>query len=110
MTHLDRAAALAAACGDEQLLSEIAGLFQDEAPRLLAGLRCALGNHEAKSVEQNAHALKGLVLNFGAGECAQTAQRIETHARSGDLSEAPADLAALESMLEALLSEVKTLN
>ena len=106
---LNRPLALSRVGGDTELLREIAVMFIDDCPRALAELREALANSDAPKLENAAHALKGSVANFGAQTAVEAAFRLEQMGRSGQLSEAPETLRALENALSAVCAELAAL-
>src|SRR5271168_512211 len=71
--------------GDSELLKELAGLFLQECPRMLAEIREALRTSNPKTLERAAHTLKGSVGNFAMPGPWETAQRLELLAKSGQL-------------------------
>jgi two-component system, sensor histidine kinase and response regulator len=85
--------------GDGELLKELAGIFLQECPRMLADIHEALRAGDAKSLERAAHTLKGSVGNFAMPGPWETAQRLELLAQSGQLSGAEEILHALEQQL-----------
>lgn len=99
---LDVAAALQRIGGDEDLLREIAELCLEEYPKLLREIREAIAGHRAKDLERGAHSLKGVVANFAAEAARQAAFTLELMGRSGNLTDAPAALTALELELAGL--------
>jgi len=106
---LDREVALARVGGDPELLKEIAELFLDNYDSWLGELREAAGRGDALGVEHTAHGLKGSVANFGAQAAVDAAFRLETQGRSRDLTDVSRSLAALESALTELRSELESL-
>ena len=82
--------------GDENLLSELVGLFLEDVPGRLTALRGAVGSGDANAVERNAHALKGSCGNMGAMRMSAIASELQDAGVSGDLSSAPALLERLE--------------
>src|SRR4051812_17025255 len=62
---LDHELAMSRVGGDVELLKELAELFLEEYPRLLAEIRAGYEHGDAKQVESSAHGLKGSVANFG---------------------------------------------
>jgi PAS domain S-box-containing protein len=102
----DREALLARVENDQELLREIVALFLGEAPELLGAIREALERRDAPSLERSAHTLKGSVGNFGAKSAFETALKLETMGRNGDLSGGAEALAELETKISQL---VKTL-
>ena len=108
LSNLDRALALERVGGDERLLQEIAVLFLEECPKMMAEIRSAVETGDATALELAAHSLKGSVGNFGADKVFQAALRLEAIGRSRDLSaarEAFGDLAsAVDSLQPALVA------
>ena len=99
---LDRATALHRVGGDAALLKELAGLFLGTYPPQLAELHAAVAHGDGPVVQRLAHTLKGSVGAFGARAAFETAQRLETLARTGDLAGAEPACAALEEELARL--------
>jgi CheY-like chemotaxis protein len=91
----DRAAILDRVGGDIELLREIAGLFLNEAPVLLDGIRRALSAQDAPALERAAHSLKGSVGTFGARAAQAAAGELEARGRAGNLAGAEAIFARL---------------
>lgn len=106
---LDHEVAMSRVGGDAELLKELAGLFLEEYPRLLAELREAHVQGDAKRVESTAHGLKGSVANFGAQPAVDAALIIEQLGRSGNLQGVGDVLQSLDLALLALRSELAVL-
>ncbi|HEX7446285.1 MAG TPA: PAS domain S-box protein [Pirellulales bacterium] len=98
----DWAAALERLQGDRELLEEIAGVFREEAPKLLDQIREAIGRRDAALLKLSAHTLKGALVNFAAHGAIDAARRLEVMGKRGDLSSAPEALAALQHELDRL--------
>jgi two-component system, sensor histidine kinase and response regulator len=111
----DRRVALSRVGGDEELLKEIAEIFLEDYPKVLAEIQAALASGDARRLEQSAHSLKGSAGNFGAKAVVGAASRLEQLGRAGRAngvaSEMPASgemndlgqaLLALRAELEAL--------
>jgi signal transduction histidine kinase/HPt (histidine-containing phosphotransfer) domain-containing protein len=105
----DRESALAVAGGDAQLLKELAELFLQEYPRLIADLRTAVRERDAKKLNAGAHALKGAVANFGARAAVEAALWLEARGRAGEMEGIDDGLASLERILAPLLLELGSL-
>ncbi len=86
--------------GDVEFLKEIAGLFLDDCPKLLAEIRSAVTGGDARQLEYAAHTLKGSVANFGAEAARQAAFRLESLGRAGDLLPAPEAYSNLEDEIQ----------
>lgn len=98
----DWAAALERLQGDRELLEEIAGVFREEAPKLLDQIREAIDRRDAPLLKLSAHTLKGALVNFAANGAIDAARRLEMMGKRGDLSTAPEALMALERELDRL--------
>lgn len=103
--------ALARVDGDHQLLGELAALFLDECPHMLAAIRAALARRDVKALQHAAHTLKGSVGNFGATAVFEAAVALGKMGRHGDFSGADevcsrleAELARLQPALAALVT------
>ncbi len=101
---LDRRGAVKQLGGDEELFVEIATLFLDDAPRVLASLRAALTAGDAKVVQRTAHTLKGSAGCIGGLPVAAAAAKVEALGAAGQLADAPAATDALAVELDRLLS------
>ena len=108
-TAIDREVALSRVGGDIKLLKEIATLFLDEYPRILAGLHDAVARGDARGVERTAHGLKGSVSTFGASAASDAALKLETMGRAHQLAEVSHVLGTLELALAALRPELEAL-
>jgi HPt (histidine-containing phosphotransfer) domain-containing protein len=103
---LDFDLAMSRVGGDAELLKELAQLFLEECPRLMAELRAAYEKSDARQVERSAHALKGSVANFGAQPAVDAAYKIEQLGRGGTLGPVAEHLKSLEVALLALQGEL----
>jgi HPt (histidine-containing phosphotransfer) domain-containing protein len=99
--------ALARLAGDDLLLRDVLGIFLDDAPRLLGEIRECVDRSDAPGLKHAAHTLKGVAANFAAPWAIQSMQALETLARSGDLSRAPALLPEVETSVSRLIVEVE---
>lgn len=106
---LDHEVAMARVGGDTELLRELAQLFMEESPRLMAELRAAHEQGDAKQVERTAHGLKGSVANFGAKPAVDAAYQIEQLGKAGKLEPAAEVLRSLDLALLALNAELSQL-
>jgi PAS domain S-box-containing protein len=106
---VDAAQLLARLGGNRQLLQEIVAVFLDDCPRLLARVREAIGDGDARALTFAAHTLKGSVSNFNAARAAAAARTLEELGRSGRLTDAPTACATLEHSIEQLCAELMAL-
>lgn len=106
---LDRKSALEFAGGDPTLLKELAELFLQEYPKLIADLRSAARDRDSKKLDTSAHALKGAVSNFGARAAVEAALLIEAKGRAGETEGLQEAVTSLEDALAPLLAELAAL-
>jgi len=106
---LDRELAMVRVGGDEELLKELAQLFLEEYPRLMAELHAAHEKGDAAQVERTAHGLKGSVANFGAKQAVDAAYAIEQLGRGGRLEPVTGLLRTLDLALLSLHAELAQL-
>ncbi len=88
---------------DEDLLREIAGLFQEDQQELLLKIHGAIEQQNCSALETAAHTLKGALSVFGAKAAANTALRLETLGREQRVQDAPAVYEELKRDIERLL-------
>ena len=108
-TVFDRARALEYVSGSEELLAEIAAVFLEHAPKILAEAHMAIASRDPKMLERAAHTLKGSVSMFGAEAAREAAQELECLGRAGTVDGADAMYATLEgevARLCAALAEI----
>jgi HPt (histidine-containing phosphotransfer) domain-containing protein len=91
--------------GDDgpEFLTEIVGLFFEDASTRVGAIRTGVQGREAEPIERAAHALKSSSANVGAFSFAELCKEVETLARSNDLDE----LARLLPRLVVMFDEVK---
>jgi HPt (histidine-containing phosphotransfer) domain-containing protein len=83
---LDEESLLARVDGDLELLKEIIQEFLDERPNMVAAIRDALADKDAKAAERAAHSLKGALGVLGATSASEAALALEALGRGGDLT------------------------
>ena len=88
--------------GDEELLRETVELFLKEYPKILVRLHTALADTDAKTLEREAHSIKGAAANLGATAAYEAAFRLEQIGRAENWGRAPDALTALERELKRL--------
>lgn len=106
-TVFDTEAALELVEGDRELLQELAEMFLEHVPVMMADLRGACERRDAEALQRAAHSLKGSAGNLAAGEVCATAANLELSAHAGDLARCAELVATLEvemGRLEAALS------
>jgi CheY-like chemotaxis protein len=93
--------------GDGEVLQRLAKLFFDQAPKLLAVMRQAVTDGDAKALERAAHKLKSSLDIFGARTANQLAQKLEILGRAGDLRDAATTCEQLDAEYERVEREMK---
>ncbi len=97
----DRAALLAALGGDADLAREVARLFLDRGPVLLAEIGAAVARADAPGLSRAAHTFKGVVAYLSA-EAAETAETLEAMGQGGDVAGAASVQRALDDNVRRL--------
>ena len=80
--QIDRISLLERVEGDQELLTEMIHLFQEDAPNSLAAMRDALEQGDMAVLERSAHSLKGAASNLSANATAAAALQLEQDARN----------------------------
>ncbi|TWT66635.1 PAS domain-containing hybrid sensor histidine kinase/response regulator [Allorhodopirellula solitaria] len=94
------------ACGDEDMATQLAQAFAEEAEQLLPAMRDQLSSGDSALLQRSAHTLKGAAGCLGADRVAAAGQRLEQQAKSGDLSDAASMLEDLDSCTRSFLDEI----
>jgi PAS domain S-box-containing protein len=85
--------------GDQELLTELIGLFLGDCPNLTGEIRAAVAARDGNRLRSAAHALKGMVSTFDAPTAHGAAARMEEIGKNQKWAESEAALAALEAAL-----------
>ena len=107
---INKGALIKAVCGDEALADELLALFLAETPASLRGVRSAIEQRDAVSLEVTAHTLKGSAMAVHAASVAEQARVLEAMGRSGDLSGAEGVMNALDHELRSVYAWIETLS
>jgi PAS domain S-box-containing protein len=107
--QIDRASLLDRVEGDQELLTEMIHLFQDDAPNLLAAMRDALLRGDMTVLERSAHSLKGAASNLSAEGTAAAAMQLEKDAKNNDAEAAKGSLVEVERSVKRLLPALSEL-
>jgi len=95
--------------GNEKLIRSLVKSFLADAPKMLSGLRSAVGQKNATKLARAAHAFKGAAANFGASNTVAAARNLEAMGKGGNLSDAEKELRTLEEEFSRLKSELLAL-
>jgi two-component system, sensor histidine kinase and response regulator len=101
--QIDRVSLLERVEGDQELLTEMIHLFQDDVPNLLTAMRDALQRGDMAVLERSAHSLKGAVGNLSAKATAAAALHLEKDAKNNDAESAKISLVEVERAVKHLL-------
>jgi HPt (histidine-containing phosphotransfer) domain-containing protein len=98
----DHVGSLARMGQDQGLFRDMVGFLRDDSPRWLAELQAGIAAKNDRQARHAAHAVKGLVANFGAPRAEKAARVIEQGAGQQDWGE----VAAMASELEEAVAEL----
>ena len=101
--QIDRVSLLERVEGDQELLTEMVHLFQEDAPSLLAAMRDALQRGDMTVLERSAHSLKGAASNLSARAAVAASSQLEKDARNKDAESAKGSLVEVERAMKQLL-------
>ncbi len=99
---VDRAAALACMGGDANILADIAGLFLEDCPKMVAQIQAAVAGQDSDALYRAAHSLKGSLGYLGARPTEALAQQLEALGRAGQMEQAPPIVAELERHVDKM--------
>jgi PAS domain S-box-containing protein len=105
---LDRGEALEHVGGDPELLRELTDVFLQDCPRMMEEARDALQAGDILKLKRAAHSIKGAAGILGGKLVFETALRLETICRQGDLSQAEPAWEALRQAVEQLQEVLTT--
>jgi two-component system sensor histidine kinase/response regulator len=94
--------------GNQELFKEITGVFLEQLPHYMAGIKAGIADDDDCALEHAAHSLKGSVGNFGAKAAYEAAYRLEQLGIEGQMEMAASALLKLETELTALTAELET--
>ena len=103
----DPSRALAQVGDDAELLGEIAELFFEDSPRMLADIEAAIELGDAKALRYAAHALKGSVANFAADPLVGLSAQLESLGNSGRIDGARPLYTELCASVETFETELR---
>lgn len=106
---VDQAGTLKRLGNDRQLFVEFIAIFLEDTPALLNTMKKGIANDDPVDVSRSAHALNGIISNFGAQECVEVAWKIEAAGRSGDVSQCASDFERFEPLFQRLKNELQSI-
>lgn len=108
MAVFERSMALIHVGDDEEILAQLLQMFLEQAPERLAQVEGALRERDAKTLEREAHSLKGTAATLGMPELRDAAYTVERLGAAGSLADAPAAVADLRSALDAVVTYLRS--
>ena len=87
---------------DREIFVEVLTEFVGRLPGDMQRLAAAMQNHDSSLLWQEAHRLKGAAASLSADRLCAAAQQLEMQSREGDLSQAPALIAAAQAEVPRL--------
>ena len=103
----DLSATLARMGGNATLLKQLAEFCREDLPVYMNKLKAAIAAGSSPDVQQAAHSVKGLVVNFNADPAANAAIRLEQLGQTGQLADADAAYRELEQQTSRLLDALQ---
>jgi two-component system, sensor histidine kinase and response regulator len=103
----DRTAALARVDGDEAFLRELAELFVESCPLLLAQLTNAIQERDPAAIAKVAHTIQGNAASLGATACHDQARLLEEKGKAHELDDAEFLLTELQRRLDSFVEVLK---
>jgi signal transduction histidine kinase/CheY-like chemotaxis protein/putative methionine-R-sulfoxide reductase with GAF domain len=95
--------------GGPELLTELIGLFGEDAPRAVARIRLAVEGGDAAELTRVAHALKGSSATLGARAMSVTCGALEAGGRAGRATDLAPTLAELERQTDDVMRALAAL-
>src|SRR5688572_20851809 len=92
--------------GEPDVAGEVLTLFVTDAPARLAAIAAAVSAGDAVALEAAAHALKGAAAAIGAIALRTSCAELETTARTGVMTDAPAQQQSVRVAYAALRAEI----
>ena len=105
-SQVDYKAAIKRLGGDHSLFLEFISIFDEDAPKLVRKIETAFEQKDTENLKRQAHALKGLAMNFGAKDFVDCVADIERAGSENDLSGAAPLVADLPDGFRQLHEEL----
>jgi HPt (histidine-containing phosphotransfer) domain-containing protein len=103
----DLEAGLKRARGKRALMKQMAGLFLQDLPAVLAELQGAIAAGDARAVERSAHRLRGAAFTVSAEPLAAAAHSLELMGRNGQLGGVHGAAGELQQRAAELATELE---
>ncbi len=103
----DLQAALLNVSGDQQLLSNLISVLQDETPQIMDEIQHGIDARDDTAIQQATHKLIGSLVVVGANAATQVAEQLEHATIANDYQAVQERHQELQKMIAALLSELR---
>jgi two-component system sensor histidine kinase/response regulator len=103
----DLKAALKRMGGNVSILRQLVEYYREDVPPLIDRMRAGIVANNPAEVQQAAHSVKGLVVNFDADSSTHAALQLEQMARARDLTKAAQALDNLEKEIARLNADLE---
>ncbi|MHB1192228.1 MAG: Hpt domain-containing protein [Longimicrobiales bacterium] len=107
LSVFDRSVALHHTGDDTDILDTILRMFVEQGPERMALVEAALARQDAKSLEREAHGLKGAAATLGMEQLRQASYAVERLGADGRLDEAVAGVAAMRVAMDAAVAALR---
>jgi two-component system sensor histidine kinase/response regulator len=102
-TFLHTRAELLSQCGgDEELVSDLVSIFQENTPQIVRSIGEAIEKHDAPALAGSAHKLLSSLGPFGAKQAGILARRLERHGQENDFRGARERLGTLQRHIDEI--------
>jgi PAS domain S-box-containing protein len=103
----DKEALIERVMGEEELARKLIGIFREDIPKQVSGLRTSIEGSDAEKVSWYAHKIKGSSANIGAMSLSNIAAEMDQASRDDRLDEVVLMLPELEKQYDLLVQELK---
>lgn len=103
-TAYERATALVHVGGDEEILAQLLDLFLDQAPRRVVQAEAALAGGDTRTLEREAHALKGTAATLGMPRLRDAASTVEQLCAEERLDEVGPGMVRMREALQEVIA------
>ena len=106
LSVFDRSIALHHTGDDTDILDVVLRMFLEQGPERMGLVEAALAARDAKSLEREAHGLKGAAATLGMEDLRQASHAVERMGAEGRLDEAVAGVAAMRVAMDAAVAAI----
>ena len=91
---------------DESFFKTLTSMFEEQSPDLIKSVETACESESIEKIIEAAHTFKGVAINLGFEELAETCLKIEDRARDGKIDGYEELLGKVRSICEEISSEI----